>query len=76
MIHAVTVAKAFDLKTIILTGRVGGRLATMTNVAIRVPSETVAEVQELHLPVYHWLCIALEEYFFGGGKGHPAGAYP
>src|SRR5687768_17549573 len=62
--HAVLVAKAFGLKSIALTGRAGGELAPLADVAIKVPSDNVAEIQELHLPVYHWLSTELEETFF------------
>jgi D-sedoheptulose 7-phosphate isomerase len=62
--HAVIVAKALGLKTIVLTGRSGGGLAPLADVAIKVPSDEIAEIQELHLPVYHWLSTELEETFF------------
>ena len=62
--HAVVVAKAFGLKSIALTGRSGGDLAARADVAIKVPSDNVAEIQELHLPVYHWLSTELEAEFF------------
>jgi phosphoheptose isomerase len=62
--NAVVVAKSFGLKSIALTGRTGGELAPLADVAIKVPSENVAEIQELHLPVYHWLSTELEETFF------------
>lgn len=62
--NAVIVAKAFGLKSIALTGRSGGDLGTLADVAIKVPSDNVAEIQELHLPVYHWLSTELEAAFF------------
>ena len=31
---------------------------------VRVGAEETYLVQELHLPVYHWLCAAAEEHFF------------
>ncbi|MEY2518457.1 MAG: D-sedoheptulose 7-phosphate isomerase [Verrucomicrobiota bacterium] len=62
--NAVLVAKAFGVKSIALTGRSGGDLAPLADVAIKVPSDDVAEIQELHLPVYHWLSTELEETFF------------
>jgi len=65
VIHAVAVANTFGLNTIILTGRSGGTVAPMANTAIRVPADDVADIQELHLPVYHWLCIEVEENHFG-----------
>jgi D-sedoheptulose 7-phosphate isomerase len=63
--NAVIVAKAFGLKSIALTGKSGGNLAPLVDVAIKVPSDNVAEIQELHLPVYHWLSTELEAGFFG-----------
>ncbi|HEX4640564.1 MAG TPA: SIS domain-containing protein [Chthoniobacterales bacterium] len=62
--NAVIVAKAFGLKSIALTGRSGGDLAPLADIAIKVPSDDVAEIQELHLPVYHWLSTELEAAFF------------
>jgi len=62
--NAVIAAKAFGLKSIALTGKSGGDLAPLADVAIKVPSDNVAEIQELHLPVYHWLSIELEAAFF------------
>jgi D-sedoheptulose 7-phosphate isomerase len=64
VVNAVVVARAFGLRTIILTGGAGGALAPMADVAIKVPADSVAEIQELHLPVYHWLSTELEETFF------------
>jgi phosphoheptose isomerase len=65
--NAVIVAKAFGVKSIALTGRAGGELATLADIAIKVPSDNVAEIQELHLPVYHWLSTELEVTFFSDG---------
>jgi phosphoheptose isomerase len=62
--NAVIVARAFGLKSIALTGKSGGDLAPLADVAINVPSDNVAEIQELHLPVYHWLSTELEAAFF------------
>ena len=62
--NAVIVAKAFGLKSIALTGQSGGDLAPLADVAIKVPTDDVAEIQELHLPVYHWISTELEAAFF------------
>jgi len=64
--NAVIVAKALGLGTIALTGRSGGRLTPLSDVSIKVPSDDITEVQELHLPIYHWLSTELEEIFFPG----------
>lgn len=64
VLNAVIVAKALGLKTIALTGRSGGLLAPLVDVSIRVPADHMSQIQELHLPVYHWLSTELEETFF------------
>ncbi len=68
VVRAVQVAKVLGLATIGLTGRKGGKLLDLCDVTIRVPRELTHHIQELHLPVYHALCIALEDEFFGSPK--------
>lgn len=65
VLYAAVVARALSLPVIALTGRSGGKLAAEATVAIRVPETETYRIQELHLPVYHCLCLMLEEYFFG-----------
>ena len=64
ILYAMVTAKAKDLKTIALTGRDGGRLKHIADVSIVVPENETYKIQELHLPIYHALCLQLEEYFF------------
>lgn len=61
---AVSTAKALGLKTLGLTGGLGGRLKNLCDVSVVVPGNQPADVQELHLPVYHALCAMLEARFF------------
>ena len=61
---AVAVAKALGITVIGLTGKDGGRLAADADIAIRVPERETFRIQELHLPVYHYLCAAVEAHFF------------
>ena len=61
---AAVVAKAKGLKVIGLTGKDGGKLRSISDVAIVVPEQETYKIQELHLPVYHALCLMLEERFF------------
>lgn len=68
VLYAAVTAKARGLKLIGLTGESGGRLADYVDVCIRVPETETYKVQELHLPVYHCLCMMLEERFFGEGN--------
>lgn len=65
VMNATVVARALGMKVIGLTGALGGELATVSDVAIKVPETETYMVQELHLPVYHCLCLMLEDYFFG-----------
>lgn len=66
VMSATVVARALGLKVIGLTGAKGGELANAADVTIRVPETETFMIQELHLPVYHCLCLMLEERFFGG----------
>jgi D-sedoheptulose 7-phosphate isomerase len=61
---AIGVAKALGIGTLGLTGGTGGKLKEMCDCAIVVPGNQPADVQELHLPVYHALCAMLEAKFF------------
>ncbi|MEI6432373.1 MAG: SIS domain-containing protein, partial [bacterium] len=64
VLYAVEVARTLGMHTIALTGRSGGAMAARMDIAIRVPADTAVAIQELHLPVYHALCSALETRFF------------
>lgn len=64
ILYANTVAKAKRLKTIALTGKDGGKIKAMADIAIVVPEEETFKIQELHLPIYHCLCLMLEHTFF------------
>lgn len=64
VVMAAVAAKAKGMRVLALTGEAGGRLAQLADVAIRVPETETYMVQELHLPVYHCLCLLLEDRFF------------
>lgn len=65
ILHAARVAKAVGMSVISLTGEGGGALRELSDILINVPSNITYQIQELHLPVYHALCLALEHEFFG-----------
>lgn len=65
VMSATVVARALGIKVIGLTGAKGGELASVADVAIKVPETDTYMIQELHLPVYHCLCLMLEDRFFG-----------
>ena len=64
VLYAMAVAKAKGIRTIALTGRDGGAMGRAADVAVIVPETETYMIQELHLPVYHALCLMLEEHFF------------
>ena len=61
---AAMAARALGIKVISLTGRDGGRLAPIADIAIKVPESETFKVQELHLPTYHAICAEVEEKIF------------
>lgn len=65
VLYAATVARARGMKVIGLTGQKDNKLECLCDVCIKVPAVETYMVQELHLPVYHCLCLMLEEHFFG-----------
>lgn len=65
VLYAAVTAKARGLKVIGLTGQRDSKLSRLADVCIRVPETETYKIQELHLPVYHCLCMMLEDSFFG-----------
>lgn len=64
LVLAATVAKAVGVSVLLITGADGGSLAALADGVIRLPATKTHLVQELHLPLYHALCMMLESDFF------------
>ena len=64
VVYAAITAKAKGMKVIALTGAKDSRLSALADVTIQVPETETYIIQELHLPVYHALCLMLEAHFF------------
>ena len=64
VIYAFVVAKALGVKTVALTGKTGGKCKELADISIVVPENETFKIQEFHLPVYHALCLTIEEYFW------------
>ena len=64
VVNAVEVAKCMGIKTLSFTGKNESRLSELSDVTIRVPETETFKIQELHLPVYHYLCAEAERFFF------------
>lgn len=65
VVNAAKIAAELKLKVIGMTGEGGGALKGLCDCCICVPASETYLVQELHLPVYHLLCLMLEYCFFG-----------
>ena len=61
VIRAFQVAKELKMKTIGLTGNNGGKMREFSDILINVPSSSTPRIQELHLPIYHYICEQIEE---------------
>ena len=64
VVAAAHVGKALGMKVIALTGQTGGKLKNLADICICVPETETFKVQELHLPVYHYLCAETEAHFY------------
>jgi D-sedoheptulose 7-phosphate isomerase len=64
--YAAKVAKAKDIFVVSLTGETGGELKKLSDILLNVPVQETFMVQEYHLPLYHFICRALEYEIFGG----------
>ena len=64
VLYAAVAARARGLKVIGLTGNRPNRLEAFTDICIKVPESETFKIQELHLPVYHCLCLMVEKYFY------------
>lgn len=61
---AAKVAKGLGLTVIGLTGKTGGKLKGVSDICICAPETETFKIQELHLPIYHFLCAETEAHFF------------
>lgn len=64
VVKAMEVAKCLGAKTLALTGQKQSALSELSDITIRVPATETYQVQEYHLPVYHYLCAEVEKKFF------------
>lgn len=65
VVNAARIAKAVGAKALAMTGASESKLSELCDVTIRVPETETYKIQELHLPVYHYLCAQIEEEIFG-----------
>jgi len=61
VIRAAQAGRARGVTVIALVGKSGGQLAALADVALVVPSDDTARIQELHLAIEHVVCDMVEE---------------
>lgn len=64
VVNAASVAKAMNIKVVSLTGQKDSKLSSISDITIKAPEVETFKIQELHLPIYHAICLEIEEHFF------------
>lgn len=64
VVNAAKVAKCLGIPVLALIGKNESKLSAIADITIRVPETETYRIQELHLPIYHYLCAKVEEEFF------------
>jgi D-sedoheptulose 7-phosphate isomerase len=65
VVYAIEIAKELGIHTIGLTGKKDSRVSALADIVIRADETETFKIQERHLPIYHAICLALENDFFG-----------
>lgn len=65
VLYAMQMARVQGIRNIVLTGSSGGKAKPLADLSICVPEDETYRIQEYHLPIYHMLCLAAEQEFFG-----------
>jgi len=65
VIRAAQAARARGVGVVALLGRTGGDLKDLADVALIIPSDDTARIQELHLAIEHVICDLVEDRLKG-----------
>jgi D-sedoheptulose 7-phosphate isomerase len=65
IIKAFEMAKSIGVVTVGFTGATGGKMKTLSDFLINIPSTTTPRIQESHILVGHIICELVEENIFG-----------
>ena len=63
LLRAAAAARSARVHTVALLARGGGRLRHIVDLALVIPTESVARAQELHLAIGHAICERVDRYF-------------
>lgn len=72
VLKAIEVAKKNGMRTVVLTGGSGGRLAKLADFTFIVPTKTTPRVQETHITLGHTICQLVDEELFGNHGKTPS----
>ena len=70
-----SVLRAFEeahrrgMTTVALTGRSGGGLANLSDILLNVPADSTPHIQEMHVCLYHFMCMEIERRTMPAGPG-------
>lgn len=65
VVSAFEMAKEMNIKTVALVGEKGGLMRDMADIALCVPADTSAHIQEMHITIGHLICDLIEKEFYG-----------
>lgn len=68
IVRALHACKEKGIKSIVLTGKSGGKASELCDICIKVPSEETPRIQESHILIAHIICCIVEEELFGNQK--------
>lgn len=68
IIQALAVCKEKNIRSIVLTGKSGGKVAELSDICVKIPSEETPRIQESHILIGHIICCIVEEVLFGESK--------
>ncbi len=60
IVEAVEYARRYNIQTVGLLGRDGGRLASLVDVPLTIGADSTARIQEAHIVILHMLCAAID----------------
>ncbi len=69
ILAAIEAAKKIGIKTIGFTGKTGGKMASLCDIALKIPSSHTPRIQECHIMLGHILCQIIEDTLFGKQYG-------
>jgi D-sedoheptulose 7-phosphate isomerase len=76
VLAAARVARAAGALVVALSGRCGGALRALADLTVCVPSDTIEQVEDVHIAVAHGLCVALRRALHASTADETAATLP